>query len=1238
MAKLVFKNGIVEDYTIVLSTRDFRHLGQITGIRSVNNVNNLNSANELSFTICKYDLLKYNESSFIDYKTHLKIKNDLWKQIVDLKLVWIKELNEYFEIKVSINDSLETTKAITATALCEAELSQTETGIIEINTEADIEREDYEVTTFCNMKNPKASLLHRVLDKAPHYTIKHVDASLMNLQRTFSIDSTIYDFLTGECSEQFNCLFVFNSAERGIYVYDLYTVCKDCGERGEFYDECPECGSTDLKYFGKDTTILVDKNNLTDSIQLETNVDSIKNCFKLVAGDDLMTATIRMLNPNGSDYIYYFSKEQKEDMPKELGGEGGLLDSYDELVASYDEEYKELVNDIYELTDDILYLESGMMPSVETVSDISDIVDPRPGIIYLCGNDVYVYDGTELVLQDEDADFYTNLIPSSDVISASSESKKLTVENLSPLGLSSVTTSTYVATVNSALKNYAKVYVKTGYVKLEVSSDATFEYVGIDEDGYNYGTWYGYFTVTNYSDEEDVVTTDYMSITVCDNYEEFTRQKILKVMALEDDEEGSVFDVLAIDELEAFKKALTLYGKNRLKSFYDAIQGALDVLIQMDQATEYADLYDILYVPYYDKLQACQAELDKRQLEVDAVQAELNSKDQRRLEIQNALNFKEYLGEYYNTFCAYRREQKYTNDNYISDGLSNVELIERALEFIETVKKELVKSGELQYTISSTLNNLLVLPEFKPIVENFELGNWIRVKIDGSLYRLRLIGYTINFDNLQTISVEFSTVTKIKDVAYEAQQIINSAQSMASSYGYVSKQAEKGKEANESIDSIFQNGFNSGLVQIKNNDKEEITYGKNGLLCRSWDDITETYDPKQLKLTHNVIAFTKDNWKTCCSVIGEHNYEKYNSDNNTWISDTGYGVTTEFVTSGHVYGSSIVGGKVWSTKYSDGTNGRPAQGTFIDLDEGSFSFAGGRLTYDGDDTILLNNVTINWGTVNTPDIENMEGLNDIVENMNQSLNDMNDSITTLYTGLQFTSISDQYVISPNIVGGQLSIVGTDGTTSASINSQGFLKATGANITGTITATDGTFSGTVTSTKGNIGGWELSSNGFSSDMTMTLSEMTSSDVSTIQQLANNSINYTDAYLEKYDLNKDGIISVLDMLIATKLSGNLYSQYKDCVGSVNINPNDFTNTLVLQSTSGALGIQKTRIGVGSIETNCIKCSSLNASTSHAGVFAQFDSSTGKVSTGIDGTFTIANVGTLTFKGGILVGYSS
>lgn len=1016
MAKIRFKNDQVEDYTIILCNRNHQHYGQLTGIKGVTHNANLNSANEMSFTIYKHKLMPEDN---VPYKDIESFQDYIWNNLIDLKLIYVKELGElddddnprgeYYQIKVSVDDANDTIKTITATSQCEAELSQLNLYGIEINTENDIARKDYQATTFYNDENPDASLLHRILkDKAPHYTIAHVDKSLCELQRTFSIDGTsIYDFMIGECSEQFNCLFQFDSVDRTISVYDL-------------------------AYFGKDTAIYVDKNNLTDSIHLEVNSDSIKNCFKLEGGDESMTAAIRALNPTGSDYIYIQRPEDLAEMPQalidkldEYYGEEGL---YNQNIDSY----RELSQKIYDLTDDILYYESSMMPYVED-------------------------------------------IPSSSTITATSEAAKLTAEVLSPVALSKITKGTSIATVNSALLNCARVFVKSGYVKVEIAKkdedeiDPTFypaiydegEHKGelkVDENGYHYGEWHGRFKVTNYSDKEQVAYTDIMKIAVTDNEEAFMTQRIIKDIHSNDDDDGSVFNVLTIDDLEQFKCALKLYSLNRLISFRDALQSALDVLIQANQADaneEDSSLYQKLYIPYYNKLNACQDELDIRQSKIDELEAEKEDLQASQTEIHKKLDLETHLGDLYPIFCSYRREDKYSNSNYISDGLDNAKILERAKEFWEMAQKDLEKSSSGECTITSTLNNLLVIPEFKTLVKSFELGNWIRVRVDGQLYKLKLIGYSINFDNLQTIDVTFSTVTKVQGSKTEVENILESAKTMATGFSTVSKQAEKGQEANNSINSIVQNGLNSGLVQIKNNDNEEVTYGKHGLLCRTYDDIIDDYDPKQLKLTHNTIAFTDNNWKNVKTAIGEHNYTSYNVQDNKWEELTDYGLTTHFVTSGVIYGENqIIGGLIYSKNYSDGNtldkdgNLIAKGGSMINLNTGEFSFGGDSLYYKYDDVDdeykFVISDTVIGKSLETVDIK--------AENLHIDAGNIDGKLTASQidtVGLVAENISATKIEGKNIYGGSLLIESESNDTYAEITEDGVLNCKGAEFSGNI---------------------------------------------------------------------------------------------------------------------------------------------------------------------------------------------
>lgn len=1004
------------DLTFVLASRDKSKYGVIKNVdrNTVSFSLNMNSANEIGFDV---------------YREYDGVKEDLWDLIIPLKLIYCVELKEYYQIDVSETDDNQSKKVVTGTSLCESELSQISLYNVEINSELDIKRDDYILpTTFYNPNDPKISLLNRILDKAPHYTIGHVDDSLMDLQRTFSIDgTTIYDFLIGECAEQFNCLFKFDSTKREISAYDLYTRCnnEDCGYRAdnsEFVNGvCPICGNNYISYYGRDTNVFVDNENLTNQVQLTTDTDSIKNSFKLVAGDDTMTAAVVAQNPNGSDYIYYFSDDCKNDMPKELVDR---LDSYDlEYKQCREQDEIELDNTIItrynNLLDKIVYNDNNYIDYYREVTAIYD----TEGEIIKDGNElshipnkIIGYDSLmDYMYQIIDFGLFleSSMMPASrlSVINATTEAKKIKESNMNPISLSTVSNTTSSVSVESALKNYSKVFAKSGYVKIDVST-LSWEYKG-KVGNISYGEWKGYFKITNYSDETDIcysykngTTTNEataignpMTITVNTDYENFLKQKInKKITNYNDTDETGLFDLVTYsivndnydivpNKLKKFKAELKKYGKNRLQSFYDATQAALDILVEAGEADdEESAFYRVLYHPYYTKLLAISDELDIREEECKLVSGVSDDDGNYILdglyqlviykirEIQDYFNIKTYLGdELYTIFCSYRREDKYENSNFISTDLNNSEIFANAKDFIEYATREIHKAGTPQHSISTTLDNLFSIKEFEPLRNSFDLGNWIRVRVDNTIYRLRLINIQFNLSSISQLGVTFSDVTTALGSISDLNSILSQAKSMASSYGFVSQQANNGNNGYSQIDNWVKFGLNSAKFHIMNNKSEEITQDTNGILARSYDDVEDTYSPEQLKITHNILCFTDDNWETVCTALGKHEYHYYNESTQQFEVNEGYGLTSQFVTSGYIYGAQIIGGQIYSQNYDkdnkNGTHINLVNGTCEFYHNGNESFT---LSENGDVFIdgTVNEVTIVEGNIIDADVTN----------------------------------------------------------------------------------------------------------------------------------------------------------------------------------------------------------------------------------------------------------------------------
>lgn len=869
--------------TLVLKTKGGRSIGALPA-RSTRFKDCKNTRCELGFSVYRDDCT-----------------DEFWKEIRDFKLVWAREWNALFEIYVSISDSDALVKNVQGYSLGEVELSQINLYGIEINTDADISRDDYKPTVLYKKDDPSTSLLNRIMEKAPHYKIGHVDVSLAGIQRTFSFDKKdIYSSLQEIATELKAMLDIECSIgrdgkiQRTINFYDLNSYCLDCGNRGTFEKTCDKCGSENiLPGYGEDTSIFISRENLADEITFDTDEDSVKTCFKLEAGDDLMTATVVNCNPNGSGYIWSIPDSLRKDMSKELAEK---LTAYDELYQQYQTSYE------IHIAEDILTKYNALVEKYHKINnDRTKVSSPIVGYPALMQEYYNAFDFYSML--------HDTMMPSPTIsdTSASKEAAKLTSAALSPVAVANLN-SCSLTTASNAVLGMAKVLVDPRYqVKVKTS-----EYVD--------GVWSGTFSVANYSDEEDAAESQNVSVTISEDYESYVKQKIDKMLNKQSSEKTDIVGIMGINAEESFKTELKKYCLNSLSNFHDCCQSCIDILIEQGiadrdtWATNDPDLYTTLYVPYFNKLGWIQAELQLRESELAVIYGEydkdaaltqegmLSYLGKKRDEIQESLNFQSYLGEdLWIEFSAYRREDTYSNSNYISDGLNNAELFQNALEFIETAKKDIYKSANLQHSITATLKNLLVMPEFQPIVDKFATGNWLRIRVDGNIYKLRLLDYEISFDKSDSLSVTFSDVKTVQNGISDLASIQAQAQSMASSYDSVSRQASKGQKSNEQLENWVTKGL--ALTQLKIVDDAEnqnVTYDKHGILCREYLPITDSYDDKQLKIINKGLFLTDDGWKTSRAGIG--NFTFYNP------------ITKKFEESYGVIADTLVGSLVLSEK------------------------------------------------------------------------------------------------------------------------------------------------------------------------------------------------------------------------------------------------------------------------------------------------------------------------------------
>lgn len=901
----------VQSPTMVLTYKSGKSIGAILP-QSLHFADSLNSHNEFSFDV---------------HKSVDGIECKHWSKITDFKLVYCVEWDAYFEIYVEIDESNETIKHILGRALSEAELAQVKLYGLEVNTELDISRDDYEPTIIYNSEKEDISLLHKLLEKMPNFIIGHVDASIARLQRTFTFDDkTIYDAFQ-EISEEVNCLFEFiakkgenGQIERIINVYDLTSFCNECGCREIESDICPNYASnptghsdyngTDIRHgFGEDTSIFISTRNLADNITYTSDADSVKNCFKLTAGDDLMTATVRNCSPSKSGYLWHFTEDIRADMSDELRDK---LNGY--------ESYSQYCRDEYPIFDNNMsYMWSGALTNYNSVvnkyspyvdNSYSGLTGDEKGYstlmkIYYDTIDLELLLKSKLMpkadLEDTDADKQAALLRSS--------LTGISIAVLDHENMSSVS-------AGNAVENMARIFVDSRY-RVETVTKS------YDKSS---GLWSGDFTITRYTNEEDKAEIKSISITIASDYTEYTKQKIEKKLYKETEESAGVVALFNLEETtdDEFKEEIKKYCLNSLVSFRDACQACLDMMIELGIANKNAqtedslsyiqgaaELYENLYKPYWNRRNWIDEEINIRNTEINQVTGYYNVNGQlikygmmTYLEwvinaIQSNLDLEDYMREgkteaealnLLSELASFRREDTYKNENFVSDGFDNAEIFSRALEFIEEAEKDIKAAAVPVHTISSTLKNLLVMKEFAPIVNYFKVGNWIRVEIDEQIYKLRLIKYEINFDDLNNISVEFSDVQAVKDSAADIQSILNQATTITSNYNNIKIVANQNKKTGEYVWEWVNEGLSLTKMKIIDSaENQNISWDENGFLCREYSPITDAYDNKQLKIINKGLYVTDDNWLTSKAGIG--NFIYYDPQDKAYKE--GYGVIAD---------------------------------------------------------------------------------------------------------------------------------------------------------------------------------------------------------------------------------------------------------------------------------------------------------------------------------------------------------
>lgn len=353
-------------------------------------------------------------------------------------------------------------------------------------------------------------------------------------------------------------------------------------------------------------------------------------------------------------------------------------------------------------------------------------------------------------------------------------------------------------------------------------------------------------------------------------------------------------------------------GINSLKEKKDIYLSIQDVQIaaEWDKKDADSDEYKA-YINNLNKLNAINKELENKQKKVEDIQAEIQKvNDEITLISEDISVNKNFTPENLDRLSLFLREDEYSDDCfYVSEIDTDLDKINTQKELLVAGQKELKKISQPKLSFSASMRNIYAMPEFAPILNQFSLGNFVKVKMrDDFIKKARLLEVQLNFSDLSNFSCTFGDLLSAKDQGDIHADLLARAVSAGKAVASGSSYWQKGYDVATAIDERIRNGLIDATTSIKSNSAgQSVSWDNYGIHLRKVVD--GVLDNHEGWITNNKFLYSDDNFQTTKSVFGNYtiNGEEY------------WGILAGCVRAGLVEGSSIVGGQICIGEQEDGS-------------------------------------------------------------------------------------------------------------------------------------------------------------------------------------------------------------------------------------------------------------------------------------------------------------------------------
>lgn len=657
----------------------------------------------------------------------------------------------------------------------------------------------------------KDTIMNIILEKVPNWKIGHVDTNVATRYRTFDNNGeSIYQFMIGTLQESYSCVFLFDTDNRTINVYDSSNVVKN-------------------------VPLFLSTKNLVKDLQAEELADEIVTCLSVYGANDV---SISSVNPIGSDKIYnldYFV--EIGDIPNELAAK------WKKWKKDY-EIYQGVFSDVFSqyfttqvLLNNELAILTGLEEELEALEHVLDAMQTDTGGDH----------ATEI------AETKTEIVQKTAEVN--NQQAKVDTQNDKLEALYNSLDQIYGFCAFDKYFTVDELKTLNLYFKEDSIQEATYvvSYVNDEPSSCNAISSSNPITIT--IDKGDLYRSDEYTDLTQDNINE------LDLPPAELTELQNIINGVSAEHLNNyfFKINLGVITVADANKTLDIAGTVVNSTLSYSKTVNANGNYDCVVSFYINEPKSQSEEFLGATNVLMVISGEMTAFQYNNIidsDTADTMSFNLVGGVMTLTFDSTIYQRQNTIQDLFNYGT-------------ETLGKLAYPS----YNFSIDSANFMTLPEFDHFKKDIQLGRSMNIEFkDGVFLQPIFIGLSMSFDDVTQFTLEFSDKFNSSNPEFPLADVIGksaqtSANLDANKFSYTSFENSNIKN---DVENIISSALDISKKNIINSKDQSLLIDDGGIHLRKLiDKVNNRFDPCEVRLTNNQIVFTDDAWETAGLAIGK---------------------------------------------------------------------------------------------------------------------------------------------------------------------------------------------------------------------------------------------------------------------------------------------------------------------------------------------------------------------------------